>query len=120
MGTGLLTSSGKKWHHRRKILTPTFHFRILEDFQSVFLEHADTLVNCLSEKAETGIPFDIFPYVTRCALDIICGKYLKLILLLLFGKFLFYYFLFRLESAMGQKVNAQSNLQSEYVQSVYK
>jgi len=31
-----ITLSGRKWHARRKMLTPTFHFNILNQFQEVF------------------------------------------------------------------------------------
>lgn len=71
----LLLNLGRKWHSRRKILTPTFHFRILEDFIEVFREQSDLLVDRLRcEVNNTG--FNLFPYVTLCALDIICGKFL--------------------------------------------
>jgi hypothetical protein len=54
-------------------LTPTFHFNILEDFVQVFGEQAEVLVRKMG--AELGKPsFNVFPYVTLCTLDIICGK----------------------------------------------
>lgn len=36
MGDGLLNANGKKWQQRRRILTPTFHFTILQQFLAVF------------------------------------------------------------------------------------
>lgn len=54
------------------MLTPTFHFKILEEFIVVFNEQANVFTEILKQKAD-GKPLDIFPYVTRCALDIICG-----------------------------------------------
>ncbi|XP_052687181.1 cytochrome P450 4V2-like isoform X1 [Crassostrea angulata] len=95
LGTGLLTSTGSKWKSRRRMLTPTFHFKILNDFVGVFHDQASIMVKKLSQVAD-GKEFDIFNYITLCALDIIC------------------------ETAMGRSIEAQSNSNSDYVKSVYK
>ncbi|PIO73099.1 hypothetical protein TELCIR_04942 [Teladorsagia circumcincta] len=71
IGTGLLTSTNEKWHRRRKMLTPTFHFNILQGYHNVFVQHGEILVDLIAK--EEGF-FDLFPYLKRCALDIICGK----------------------------------------------
>ncbi|XP_058062988.1 cytochrome P450 4d1-like [Anopheles bellator] len=94
LGEGLLTSRGRKWHSHRKVITPTFHFKILEQFVEIFDRQSSTFVKMLQPFAESGRSFDIFPQVTLCALDVIC------------------------ETAMGTKVNAQLNAESKYVQAV--
>ncbi|XP_044311371.1 cytochrome P450 4V2 isoform X2 [Varanus komodoensis] len=93
LGTGLLTSTGNKWRSRRKILTPTFHFTILADFLEVMNKQANILVQKLDEHVDKE-PFDCFPYIALCALDIIC------------------------ETAMGKSIGAQNNKDSEYVRTV--
>lgn len=75
-GINLLFFIGKKWQFRRKILTPAFHFRILDDFIDIFREQSDILVEKLGKECGQE-PFNIFPYVTLCALDIVCGKLIK-------------------------------------------
>ncbi|XP_058443129.1 cytochrome P450 4c3-like [Malaya genurostris] len=95
LGTGLLTSQGKKWHPRRKILTPAFHFKILDDFVDIFQEQSAVLVKRMERELGNEVGFNCFPYVTLCTLDIVC------------------------ETAMGRLVNAQMNSDSEYVKAVY-
>lgn len=59
----------------RKMLTPTFHFNILEVFFPIMCEQSNVLVKILREKvtAKEDI-LDVVPLITNCALDIICGK----------------------------------------------
>lgn len=74
MGDGLLCSKGSKWQTRRKILTPAFHFNILNNFLQVFQEEADKLVGILSEFSDSGEEVVLQSIVTRFTLNTICGK----------------------------------------------
>ncbi|XP_014216832.1 cytochrome P450 4C1-like [Copidosoma floridanum] len=69
--SGLLTSSGKKWHHRRKILTPAFHFNILKKQMEMMLERAETLISNLKNKGSI-IDVNLVPFCTEYSLKIIC------------------------------------------------
>ncbi|XP_036142720.1 cytochrome P450 4C1-like isoform X3 [Monomorium pharaonis] len=74
LGNGLLTSTGKQWTHDRKLIGPTFHFSILDQFAIVLSEKAEILTKCIERKIEkdSGKAFDIFPFIVNAALDIIC------------------------------------------------
>ncbi|XP_076815326.1 cytochrome P450 4V2-like [Clavelina lepadiformis] len=96
LGTGLLTAGGEKWKQRRRLITPSFHFDILQDFLDVMNEQTQTMISKVDEKFKSGQKVDINKVVTMCALDIIC------------------------ETAMGKTVNAQSNYDSAYVKSLYR
>jgi cytochrome P450 family 4 len=74
LGNGLLLSSGQKWFNKRKTITPTFHFKILEQFVEVFNQKGDILIDKLSKKGDDGEEFNIYNYITLFALDVISGK----------------------------------------------
>uniref|UniRef100_A0A182W6H9 Cytochrome P450 n=1 Tax=Anopheles minimus TaxID=112268 RepID=A0A182W6H9_9DIPT len=95
LGTGLLLSFGEKWFQRRKIITPSFHFKILDQFMDVFNKEADTLVTKL-ERHVNQKEFDIYDYITLYALDSICA------------------------TSMGVHINAQEDPNNEYAQGVKK
>ncbi|GLH04905.1 Probable cytochrome P450 4d20 [Gryllus bimaculatus] len=67
-------NTGEKWRSRRKALTPTFHFRILEQFAPVFLSCGDEFVRQLRKRAG-GDTFDVVPLIKLLTLDIICGSH---------------------------------------------
>ncbi|CAL2046537.1 unnamed protein product [Caenorhabditis brenneri] len=94
LGTGLLTSTGDKWRQRRKMLTPAFHFKVLNDFLCVHDYQAKVFLDQIKPHADSGKEVDLFPYIKRCALDIIC------------------------ETSMGATVDAQNNHDHQYVESV--
>ncbi|XP_053957260.1 probable cytochrome P450 4d14 [Anastrepha ludens] len=91
---GLLLSNGPKWHSRRKTITPTFHFKILEEFVQVFEQQSNIMMDALKEKADGETVVNLYPFVCAMALDIIA------------------------ETAMGVKINAQLQPNFPYVKAV--
>ncbi|XP_034650250.1 LOW QUALITY PROTEIN: cytochrome P450 4p1-like [Drosophila subobscura] len=68
--TGLLTSTEKKWHVRRKLLTPTFHFNILGQFQEIFRAESLKFVQQFQDQDESIVSLsDLIP---RFTLNSIC------------------------------------------------
>lgn len=73
LGAGLLTSNGAKWKKHRRIITPAFHFKVLEDFVDVFNSTSDVLIqNLIKHVGEQS--FNIAPLFSLYTLDAICGK----------------------------------------------
>ncbi|EGT35361.1 hypothetical protein CAEBREN_10377 [Caenorhabditis brenneri] len=91
---GLLLLVGDRWKSHRKMISPTFHFAKLEGYFNVFNSESKIFTECLEKFAESGETVDIFPYINRCLLDIIC------------------------ETAMGTKVDAQLNHDHPYLKAV--
>ncbi|GFU28004.1 cytochrome P450 4c3 [Nephila pilipes] len=94
LGLGLLTSTGTKWRTRRKLLTPSFHFKILDDFLPTFNDQSLFLVKKLKSMQHEEF-VDISPLVILCTLDIVC------------------------ETVMGASIGAQKGENLEYVSAVH-
>nr|O18596.1 RecName: Full=Cytochrome P450 4d10; AltName: Full=CYPIVD10 [Drosophila mettleri]AAB68664.1 cytochrome P450 monooxygenase CYP4D10 [Drosophila mettleri] len=92
LNDGLLLSGGRKWHRRRKIITPAFHFRILESYDEIFDRQTRLLIHKWQQTL--GHSFDLGHDVHLFTLDVIC------------------------ETAMGVSTNAQTNADSDYVRAV--
>ena len=70
VGEGLATSKGSHWQKMRKILTNTFHFRILKDFEPIINEKSMNLINRLQENNGKDIKNAVF----QCTMEIICSE----------------------------------------------
>jgi len=92
LGKGLIVSPVETWHSCRKVLTPTFHFKILDQFVKTFEKCGDQLTKKLSEF--DGKALDVYPILKMYALDNIC------------------------ETSMGVEINALSNGDVPYINSV--
>ncbi|XP_054156240.1 cytochrome P450 4V2-like [Oppia nitens] len=94
---GLAMSTGSKWKGRRKLLTPAFHFKILNNFIPIMNEQTnifmDKIRNQLAIDRQSVI--DIREPITLLTLDIIC------------------------ETAMGVQVGAQVGNNRSYIGAVH-
>ncbi|XP_066156623.1 cytochrome P450 4c3-like isoform X2 [Euwallacea fornicatus] len=96
LGQGLLTTTGDKWKSHRKIITPAFHFSILQEFLHVFDSVGNNLIKKI-RKEVGNTSFEISNLMSLFALDVIC------------------------ETAMGTKINALDSTSpenSDYVRSI--
>lgn len=91
---GLLTSSGAKWQSRRKILTPAFHFHVLQQFVEVFIEESVRMKDSLLKEGGPTVK-DLLPLVSEHTLNAIC------------------------ETAMGTSLQGMGEFQERYRKAVY-
>ncbi|XP_013134893.1 PREDICTED: cytochrome P450 4C1-like [Papilio polytes] len=70
LNDGLLLSGGSKWLHRRKILTPAFHFNILRQYLVSLEDSASRLVDTVNKVLNDEV--DLVPLISECTLQSIC------------------------------------------------
>lgn len=72
VGNGILISDKAVWKPRRKMMTPAFHFRTLEDYIPIMNSRADEMVRDITETTKLGDAyFDVRPIVRRAAFAIL-------------------------------------------------
>ncbi|XP_039502126.1 cytochrome P450 4e3 [Drosophila santomea] len=92
LGHGLLTSYGSKWHKHRKMITPSFHFNILQDFHEVMNENSIKFMSQLKKASAGDTIIDFQEHANYLTLDVIC------------------------DTAMGVPINAMEQRDSSIVQ----
>lgn len=75
LNEGLVTGSGEKWKYRRKLINPSFHFKMLIEYHSIFNEEAIVLVDILNNFKNTGEEVQVLGYMKRCLFDMIMSKF---------------------------------------------
>lgn len=65
----------EKWRKHRRIITPAFNMRLMENFFEIFNRKNQTLIEELKKEEGTDKHFDLWRYIASTALDIICGEH---------------------------------------------
>ncbi|KAL1518132.1 hypothetical protein ABEB36_001803 [Hypothenemus hampei] len=97
LGDGLLVTNANKWKARRKIITPTFHFKVLDGFMDVFNHQTNIMLDQIMKMVQRNPPgetVDIFKFINLMSLDSIC------------------------ETAFGTSIGAQHRKNPKYVAAV--
>ncbi|XP_025269073.1 cytochrome P450 4C1-like [Camponotus floridanus] len=71
LNTGLFTSTAIKWESRRQMLTPAFHFNILNKFVDILVKEGDCMTKSLKDVGEPVVK-DLLPFIRKHTLNAIC------------------------------------------------
>uniref|UniRef100_A0A7M5V396 Cytochrome P450 n=1 Tax=Clytia hemisphaerica TaxID=252671 RepID=A0A7M5V396_9CNID len=72
IGKGLVTSDGELWKERRRLITPAFHFGILNGFIPCMERCVKELIQLFDEHAENGTTFNVLNMGTKLTMAVIC------------------------------------------------
>ncbi|EGI58146.1 Cytochrome P450 4C1 [Acromyrmex echinatior] len=84
-----------KWQSRRKILTPAFHFNILQQFVEILIEESENMTKSLKNIGGTVVK-DLVPFISEHTLNALC------------------------ETTMGISLKKMNLYQQEYRDAIYK
>lgn len=65
---------GNFWFRQRRLITPSFHFKILNEFHLIMNKGVNALITKLNKFADTDEAFDAQHISNLATLDVICGK----------------------------------------------
>ncbi|XP_022341984.2 cytochrome P450 4F6-like [Crassostrea virginica] len=71
LGEGLLIANGNRWMRNRRLLTPAFHFDILQSYIDLKNKAASILVDKIDRYVDSGESFELFSLIGLASLDII-------------------------------------------------
>ncbi|XP_049534888.1 cytochrome P450 4C1-like [Anopheles darlingi] len=70
---GLFSAPVSVWRTHRKYLSPCFNTKILASFVSVFNEKSVVLLDQLRSHVDQRTLFNVYEYIAKCTLDMICA-----------------------------------------------
>ena len=71
LGQSLFTSTGSFWQHRRKMLTPSFHFSIMNDSSRIMDYYSKNLVSFLQNHGNIDNGIDVFKLMKTHSIGVI-------------------------------------------------
>ncbi|XP_070168003.1 cytochrome P450 4C1-like [Polyergus mexicanus] len=80
ISTGLLTSTGAKWHARRKLLTIAFHFNVLTQYADILIQKGDYMTKSLKDVGGGAVVRDLVPFISEHTLNAICETAMEIAL----------------------------------------
>ncbi|XP_050088506.1 cytochrome P450 4g15-like [Anopheles aquasalis] len=70
---GIFSLPVQQWRLHRKLIQPSFKLSILQSFVPLFEQKANLMVRNLATKEGKPEAFDIYRFMARCTLDMICA-----------------------------------------------
>lgn len=93
-----LSHTGELWFKHRRLITPAFHFNVLEEYATPMREKTKILIEIIGKQLieNKNAPINIFDLAGKYTLDVIC------------------------ETAMGIDIDSQRKPKNDYVEALHK